>query len=218
MNDEWGNVPDWSTMVQLLGHLVCSALPPSAVPPFPPTLLTDGSAPPAPMLSAVDMQMLLCPPFLARLLQMAITRKSGTAVGLVLRHLCWNNAEVTQKILASLSIGMEENGDDETRSYLRVLMTLVCLPDSLQERRVADVLTALLNIMKMQNVYWRFTTLCIEHLIRMAKKSEHVYAWLNRYAPSLLSVASSSMCLLPDEPALMSSCCVQKLQPLELVH
>lgn len=192
MADEWGTVPDWSGFLQLLSHLVCSALPVGSTPPLPPTLIADASSPQARQLSAVDMQMLLFPAFTARLLTEATTRKRGQSVSQLLRHLLWNNADATQKLLGSLSMGLEENGDDETRAYLRVFMTLVCVPDSLQERRVADVMTALLNIMKMQNVYWRFTILCIEHLIRMAKKSEHVYSWLNRYALAVIPAMSCS--------------------------
>lgn len=64
---------------------------------------------------------------------------------------------------------------DQVRAYFRVLMALVQMKDSLQAKRVEWILESLLSVMKGQARFWKITDFCIEHLIRMAKKSEECY-------------------------------------------
>jgi hypothetical protein len=107
-----------------------------------------------------------------------MSRKRGKAVADVICHWAWENEKVSQSVIGHILVGIEQNSYEQVRSYFRVLMGLVALKDSLQAKRTEWVLNSLLSVMANQQKYWKITDFCIEHLIRMAKKSENCYNWL----------------------------------------
>src|SRR6185312_1051869 len=62
--------------------------------------------------------------------------------------------------------------------YFRVLMKLVTLQDSLHVPRANALADQLVTLVHHQSRFWKFTDFCLEHLIRMARKSPTVSAWL----------------------------------------
>jgi len=75
--------------------------------------------------------------------------------------------------------GIESNSYDQIRSYFRILASLVNMKDSLSTKRIEWIMTSLLTVMKAQAKFWKITDFCIEHLIRMAKRTPECAAWLS---------------------------------------
>jgi len=88
---------------------------------------------------------------------------------------------VSQTVVQSVLVGIDQNSYDQVRAYFRVLMAFVNLKDTLQPKRVEWVLTSLLAVMGSNQKYWKITDFCIEHVIRMAKKCDEVYNWLRTH-------------------------------------
>jgi len=74
--------------------------------------------------------------------------------------------------------GIEEFSFDDVRPLFRTFTGLLNIKDSIRAERIDWALSALLATMKQQDKYWKITDLCIEHLIRLAKKNDDVYNWL----------------------------------------
>jgi len=133
-------------------------------------------------LPKIAQDLLLGKAFLPRLLQEATTRRRGRAINDIVIHQCWENERVSQNVVSLIFAGIEANSYDQIRSYFRVLASLVALKDSLAPKRTDWILTSLLNVMKVQAKFWKITDFCIEHLIRMAKRTPEVQAWLQARA------------------------------------
>jgi len=177
MGDNWA-VPDVTYFLQLLRTLVCSAGTDTTTDTaHPPTMPTHKDKPQPLSQSAKDL--LLGKNFLPRLLMDASTRKRGKAVADMVCHWCWENEKVSRVVVGYILAGIEQNSFEQVRSYFRVLMGLVQLKDSLQSQRTEWVLNSLLSVMANQQKFWKITDFCIEHLVRMAKKSENCYNWLH---------------------------------------
>jgi len=129
-------------------------------------------------LSAVEKELLLHKGFLQGILLETFGRKRGQWVSAVINHWCWENEQLSRQVIGLLTSGIEESPYDFIRPLFRVVMAVVKLKDSLQEKRVAWLMSSMLTVMEHQQVYWKITDLCIEHLIRIAKKCPEVYQWL----------------------------------------
>jgi len=109
------------------------------------------------------------------------SRKRGQHVSAIINHHAWENAKFTKDIIGAVTNVLEESSFDEVRPIFRVFTALLGIKDSLQNERVDWSLSVLLVTMKQQEKYWKITDLCIEHLVRLAKKNADVYAWLRNH-------------------------------------
>jgi len=186
MGDNYSG-PDTTNFLITLRNLVCSTIPEvviadSKIAP-PPTLTKHSELKNQPM-TATASSMLMSKQFLPRLLLDAITRRRGKAVTDILVHQSWENERVSQQLITLIFAGIEANGYDYQRSYFRVLPGLLAIKDSLAPKRIDWIMTSLLNVMKVQQKFWKITDFCIEHLIRIAKRQPDVLTWLNARAAS----------------------------------
>jgi len=131
------------------------------------------------VLPQAAVEMLTSEAFLNRLLAEATTRKRGQGVAGVICHWCWENKELSMNVAGLITARIDEAGHDTVRPYFRVLMALVLLEDSIKDYRVHVCMSSLLVVMQENARYWKVTMLCLEHLIRIAKRSKQVYTWLN---------------------------------------
>jgi hypothetical protein len=123
-------------------------------------------------------------------------------------HRCWENMPLTETVIGLMCQAIEAAGD-EPRSYFRVFMNMILMKvrfsfslwlfflffhlfflsppiqDSFQAKRIELVLSSVLGLMEVQQGFWKVTQFSIEHLLRFARKSEDVYAWLNRNGTKL---------------------------------
>ena len=127
----------------------------------------------------LDAKLVVLKPFLQRLLQEASSKKRARYVNEVMCTLLTENLPLTEGVVGLISLGIEEHHEDVVRCYFRVINALLGIRDSLAPRRLALTLSSLLNAMESQQQYWKMTDFCIEHLIRLAKRYESVYVWLN---------------------------------------
>jgi len=187
MGDEW-NIPDWTQFLALLQTLVTSTTPahlPSNAP-TPSTLwIAEKPFPARASLSPIDLKLLMYKDFMARFLALAVTRKRGVYISNTLCHLCWESMEITEHIVGYVGHSLEENSDEEIRPLFRTIAALLNMKDSLQEKRVSLIMNSLLAVMKVQQQFWRVTQLCIDHIIRLAKRNPAVYSWLNKNAAKM---------------------------------
>jgi len=147
----------------------------------------------------VEKELLLNKNFLTSVLHEAFGRKRGQWVSTVLNHWCWENEQLSRVVIGLITSGIEETGFDYIRPYFRIVLSVVKLKDSLQEKRVRWLMSSLLTVMDHQQMYWKITDLCIEHLIRTAKKSPEVYQWL-RANVSKMSWLLDWVTLFPNAP------------------
>jgi len=110
------------------------------------------------------------------------SRKRGQHVAAIVNHHIWENAKLTKEVIGAVTSGIEENIFDEVRPLFRIFTSLLNIKDSLQKDRIEWSMSALLATMKQQDRYYKITELCIEHLIRIAKKNGEVYVWLRDHA------------------------------------
>jgi len=109
--------------------------------------------------------------------------------------------EATEAVVGFIGHCLEEGSDEDIRPLFRPVTSLVLMTDSLQERRVDTIMTALVNVMQLQDNYWRCTMVCIDHLLRLAKKSQLVYNWLNRNASAKVNWMLDWVISHPRAPA-----------------
>jgi len=76
----------------------------------------------------------------------------------------------------------------------------VQMKDSVRPKRVDLVISSLVTIIHQQAKYWKITDMSLDHLIRMAKKSGDVYAWL-RSQPKYLDNLIGWLNTYPEPPA-----------------
>jgi len=168
--------PDWKYWLSLVERLVLACA------------LTAGQTGFA--LPEIDEKMLTSKIFLERILKEGSSRSRGVSVGNIISHLARENKDMSQKIIGFVSLGVQgldaNNNGIQMRPYFRALMALVLLEDSLSEQRLGWVLDSLLHTIEENKKWLRFTDFCLEHLIRMAKRSPRCYAWLQA-SPAKLS-------------------------------
>jgi len=121
--------------------------------------------------------------FIPKLLASATGRRKAKFVNSIFAHVCWENLTVSHQVVNVVEQGLKDNDYDGIRCYFRTLMRLVTLKDSLLVKRVDLVCKRLMAVIHAQSKYWKITDFCLEHLIRMAKKSPEVYQWLNGSKP-----------------------------------
>jgi hypothetical protein len=109
------------------------------------------------------------------------TRKRGQHVSAIINHHAWENAKFTKDVIGAITSGIEEYAFDDVRPLFRIFTGLLMIKDSIKAERIDWSLSALLAVMKQQDRYWKITDLCIEHLIRIAKKNQDVYTWLHAH-------------------------------------
>jgi len=147
----------------------------------PPTLAKakDGKPIKPVPLSETAQRLLLGKEFLSKLLSDGPSnRKRGQHVSAIVNHHAWENPKFSKDVISSIMSGIEELSFDDVRPLFRTFNGLLNIKDSIRGDRIDWALSALLVTMKQQDKYWKITDLCIEHLIRVAKKNDDVYNWL----------------------------------------
>jgi len=107
----------------------------------------------------------------------------------VVLHICVESQSYSQGVLDLIKVGFKHHNHEQVRPYFRTLLGLLEIKDSFQEWRVAQVLTALVLIMKEHELYWKMFDMCTEHLIRFAKKVPLAAKWLTGQPEVLDSIA-----------------------------
>jgi hypothetical protein len=128
------------------------------------------------LMSTVDSQMLT--EAIPHLLQLGIGAYEGALVGRILTHFCTEDPVVSTVVVNFIYEGLMANDFDLARGYLRACWSLIQVHDSKVEGRVNLVLAKLCSVIFRSRKYWRMVDFCIEHLLRMAKKSRLVCKWL----------------------------------------
>lgn len=189
LSDDWGRRPDFRYLLATVSTLVRSCESPGASPDAPAPTSLEGSVGPGAVstarLSDMDEDMVSSRQFLSQAMLTATSRRTGVEISSLVAHWCYENRAGSEAVLGIISQGIEDNTADTVRPYFRVLMALACIEDSVAVERVQSLCSSLLGVMKIQNAYWKITMLCTEHLIRMAKKSERVYTFLNANSTKL---------------------------------
>jgi len=132
-------------------------------------------------LSKVAQQLLLSGDkneFLSRVLPLAASRKKGKMVTDIIAHLSFENDTISRTFIQKIAAGLEDNDYDNIRPYFRTMMRLVTIEDSLKQKRIDSLMNSFLATIQSQTKYWKITDFCIEHLIRMVKKSPDVSKWM----------------------------------------
>lgn len=173
MRDGWRS-PEFTDFFRLLSALVCVA-----------ETSTDASGLCGFQDRKLTLSLLLGQQFLVRMLQECTSRKKGGFITRILIHHCRENEQISQQVIGYSSSAIEEHTWEFIRPYFRVFMSLVKLEDSMQDRRVEWVLSSLLSVMEEQSRFWKITDMCIEHLIRLAKKSPKCHMWLHHHGNQL---------------------------------
>jgi len=109
------------------------------------------------------------------------TRKRGQHVSAIINHHAWENPKFSKEMIGMITAVIEENVYDEVRPVFRVLAGLLTIQDSLWKDRLDWMLSTWLAVMKQQDKFWKITDLCVEHLIRIAKKNNNVFQWLSAH-------------------------------------
>jgi hypothetical protein len=120
--------------------------------------------------------------FVARVLPLAITRKKGKMITDIVAHLAFENDLISRAFTHGIIKGLEDNDYDGIRAYFRIAMRLVTIEDSLKTKRLESFMTSFINTINSQFRYWKITDFCLEHLIRMVKKSPDVHKWMVEHA------------------------------------
>ena len=210
MRDDY-HTPEWQHFLALIAHLMVQCQQPQVLP------VSVGSSQAAlPQLSPFpdlvpltekEMALLLYPDlnngFLVHLLQLASGRKKGLIVNSFILHLCRDNPHVSDIVLACTRRGLEWFDWDNIRSYFRVLTALVQLSDSLQAQRVAHLMGMLLEVITRQAKFWKITDFCIDHLIRIAKRSPLALQYLHSHTAEVEPLLSF-LTTYPDPPVTRS--------------
>ena len=166
MRDEY-NTAEWHRFLALISQLIVQCQQPQTLPvsvgspqaALPQLCPSPGLVP----LTEKEMALLLYPDinngFLVHLLQLASGRKKGQIVSAFVLHLCYDNPPVSDLVVACIRRGLEWFDWDSVRSYFRVLTSLVQLKDSLQTKRVAQIMAMLLEVITRQAKFWKITDL-----------------------------------------------------------
>jgi len=187
MQDDY-RFPELFHFIQLLRSLILVSYPPvvqqesSSATLFPPTMLFTKESTYTPCtLTKVAQQLLLSGDkneFLSRVLPLAATRKKGKMITDIIAHLSFENDTISRTFIQKIALGLEDNDYDSIRPYFRTMMRLVMIEDSLKQKRIDSLMNTFLTTIQSQTRYWKITDFCIEHLIRMIKKSQDVNKWM----------------------------------------
>jgi hypothetical protein len=176
--------PDMTAFLALMAQLVCaSAAVKAGVQPPPPLPAMAAASLPGPLvpLSPEAQSLLFSKSVLSRLLSDATSRKRGESLYALLRHLCWENLDVSKQIIGLLVTGIKAEQVDTLRPYMRVVGALLQIDDTVQSTRQDVLLQSLLLIIEQHGAYWKPMDFLIEHLLRIAKQHPDAMRWLTAH-------------------------------------
>ncbi len=119
---------DWTYLITTLSTLVRHTHSSISAQALPPTLIQSSTHTSA-TLSPADRSLLLSKSFLTPLFLDATTRRRGHAIGAIVCHQCWGDAEVSQNVVAWIAAAMEEVSSEQRltglpeRSHTHALLT-----------------------------------------------------------------------------------------------
>jgi len=94
-------------------------------------------------------------------------------------------------------------------------MRLLELEDSLASKRRDQLLGEFTRVIGSQSKFWKITDMCIDHLIRQAKRVPEVYTWLHAHG-SVLDVLISWLQTYPEPPSPFTSHRLNSADPRQL--
>jgi len=131
----------------------------------------------------------------------ATTRKKVHVVPVVL-NICTDSQSFSAGVLDLIRQGFKLHNHEQVRPYFRTLIAFLELDDSIRDWRIEQTLTTYLSIMKDHEFTWKMFDMCLDHLIRFAKKVPLAYKWLNAH-PEVLDWIANWLKTNPKPPALL---------------
>lgn len=132
-------------------------------------------------LSDISKEMLYSSSFMECLLMDGTTYMKAESIVKLLTFICNDNKQVSTMVIELISMSFDRLNSEQIRPLFRALNGLVLIEDSLQEQRVDWIMKMLLRVMEEHKMFWRYTDFCMDHLIRLAKKSALVFAWMHEH-------------------------------------
>ncbi|CAD8154340.1 unnamed protein product [Paramecium pentaurelia] len=96
----------------------------------------------------------------------------------ILSVLSYDNQKQTDLIITAIIKQIMDKEYKEYRKYLVVLKRLFTLKDSLQQMRINQGMSKLLEIMQKQSQYFFETDVCQQYILRMVFRNQAVYQWM----------------------------------------
>jgi hypothetical protein len=115
---------------------------------------------------------------LASIVGQLSTTKRLLRVGPMLRHVSWENGNVSDTLVKIIAAGIVAEDYDTLYPFFGAARILIAMQDSLSSARVRSLMTAVLGAMHSQRRYLRATESSIEMLLEMARTSSAARAWL----------------------------------------
>lgn len=174
MGDQYTSA-DFTYLTPLLRNLMCGTAPYNSE--IRPITAVDGMT--LYPLTDVTRDMLFNSDiFFSFIMHDAKTKKRAQFAGDMVVHHSWENEQVSNWVLKNIQKYVSKYDGDHLRPFFRILTRLLELEDSFQKTRVSAFLQWFIRNMLEQHRFWRYTDVCLEHLIRMSKKIPTVKAQL----------------------------------------
>lgn len=141
---------------------------------------TEGVLPPAHVLSEEEAQAISTPSFAHRLAEAvgSLERSERTGLLPLMKHLLWDKCDQSELMMEAVAVGIKQEDNGGVKPYFRTLALILSLDDSLRPWRVHQGLSRVLAVMEGQSRYIKVTEASVEMLIRLARNSSAIRAWL----------------------------------------
>ncbi|CAK79859.1 unnamed protein product (macronuclear) [Paramecium tetraurelia] len=96
----------------------------------------------------------------------------------ILSILSQDNQKQTEQIIQAIIKQINDKEYKEYRKYLVVLKRLFTVKDSLQQMRIHQGMSKLLEVMQKQSQYFFETDVCQQYILRMVFRNQAVYQWM----------------------------------------
>ncbi|CAD8173749.1 unnamed protein product [Paramecium pentaurelia] len=96
----------------------------------------------------------------------------------ILSILSQDNQKQTEQIIQAIIKQINDKEYKEYRKYLVVLKRLFTLKDSLQQMRIHQGMSKLLEVMQKQSQYFFETDVCQQYILRIIFRNQAVYQWM----------------------------------------
>eukprot|EP01103_Thecamoeba_quadrilineata_P011019 TRINITY_DN2539_c0_g1_i2.p1 TRINITY_DN2539_c0_g1~~TRINITY_DN2539_c0_g1_i2.p1 ORF type:complete len:2405 (-),score=378.30 TRINITY_DN2539_c0_g1_i2:956-7465(-) len=108
------------------------------------------------------------------------------ATSQILQHLCWENEDLSRRVLEMVTKGIHQADFESFRPYFETLRALLSINDSRQANRVH---TALVNFQRVieQNIKFRNeTAYCLKFLAELVRENDEVRGWMYKHRNNYL--------------------------------
>jgi len=177
----YGTRPKLEPVINLLGTLMFDHKSPSGSHTSP--WCRGGEA--APMLSALDMEMVTCVPFFNVILQELTSFDRARRLKPFVAFLVWDHSAVTEGLSKNIGEEMSHMVHERLKFVFRAASLLVGVEDTLRAERVNTLLTAITTAIHGSQRYYTETIRSISLLIRLGMHHEVVADWCRDNAEAL---------------------------------